>query len=152
MLLLLGIIFNLQKSRDEQTDQNNIKTFYGNKPIEIFTYDLNLSPEKALQEFYTENKKNGDSQLCVVLPLAENNIPVPSGRHRYTIGLSEIELNKWAEKFGTDIPNPPCGNYGYDFDNGGNYFEFQDQTPGVFMYVDVGQDTPLFRPDSIMLQ
>ncbi|WP_266160886.1 hypothetical protein, partial [Dyella silvatica] len=87
---------------------------------------------------------------CVVKPYRDSSAPV--GVMRFTI-VPNAAYQKTidARPPSTDVPEPPCGDWGEGPD-GVAYFEAQpSRNPHKLLYVNVGQDEPLFDDNSLRL-
>ena len=116
--------------------------------IEVFDLGAGESPEAGIRRIFRERTKDEELARHCVLHLERGR--TPRGVRRYTFVADAALAKKLdAKAVPGDIPDPPCGDWGYAPD-GIQYFESQDGARKV-MFVRVGQDEPLFDEATLRL-
>lgn len=119
--------------------------------IEVFDLLANETPEAGIKRIFAEHTK--DNMLvaqCLLKPYKDE--PAPAGVKRFTF-LPNPALQKKLDATAEpgDVPEPPCGDWGYAPD-GIQYFEAQPTTGARrIMFVRAGQDEPLFDQKTLRL-
>ena len=119
--------------------------------IEVFDLKDGETPEAGVKRIFAEHTPDKDLVARCLLK-AYSDEPVPAGRKRYTFkptAALQKELDKKTDP--GDIPEPPCGDWGYAPD-GIQYFETQPAGGARrIMFVRAGQDEPLFDENTLRL-
>ena len=122
--------------------------------VESFARQPDEKPEAAVKRVFAEH--TADKSLvarCVLEPWKDEDPhakPPPAGVKRYTFqpnAALKKELD--AKQDPGDIPEPPCGEWGYTPD-GIQYFEVHGDAPRILM-VRPGQDEPLFDENTLQV-
>lgn len=127
-------LFQAMKDTGKKEDVFPVITVYAMKASE--------TPEEAVRRVGFSGLSWYKKRHCVVVPTRVAHL----GRSKsaYTISPDAAYAKKIAKEAGTDIPEPPCGARGEAADSV-SYFEFHPlENPLRFVYVDAGQDAPLF--------
>ncbi len=77
--------------------------------------------------------------------------PAKEGVRRFQLiptGETAREYQDWQKEHPEEVPEPPCGRYGISAE-GSRYFEIQDAHPQTVIFVEIGQEAPLFDESSI---
>jgi hypothetical protein len=115
--------------------------------VETFDLPADEKPESVIKRIFAEH--TSDKSLvarCLLKPYRDEDPhapPPPAGVKRYTFQPNAAlrkELD--AKQDPNDVPDPPCGDWGYAPD-GIQYFETHSGARKV-LFVRVGQDEPLF--------
>lgn len=129
--------------------QRFVQTVDGKDPVPvIYLFDLPL--DIGVDSLLPGLRKAGlikDTDDCVFAPDEENK----KGAERLLYQV--VPKGKLLEAFnklpGDEVPEPPCGELGLLPDAVG-YFMTDAKLPGKILYLMLGQDQPLFEPDSIV--
>ena len=91
-----------------------------------------------------------DDAECVFAPAADE-LGKPSGTQSFfEVNPTGKLLEKLNAEPDDEIPEPPCGDYGWDPD-GIRFFITDTSYPGFVVYVNLGQDGTLFDPATIRI-
>jgi hypothetical protein len=149
---------------DFVVEQNALKLRFveveGNPPSESTTYPVvevidlvgDETPETGLKRIFEARTDRAMAARCVLAPFDEGGTSRRKDVNRYRFVPNpeyEAELKKTQDP--NDVPEPPCGDYGINYD-GIAYFETQPHS-GVrkLLYVNVGQDEPQFDEATLRL-
>ncbi len=127
-------------------DKNNKKDSY--PVVEIFNRNPKETTSETFKKIFISKLDNYSSKHCIVVPslISGNSEEVVRLTIKPDREYSQQLAN--AQKATSDVPNPPCGNYGYLPDSE-SYFEFHRNNPNMFIWVLYGQDQyPLFDEES----
>lgn len=122
--------------------------------IETFDMHADEKPESAIKRIFAEH--TSDKSLvsrCLLKPYKDEDphaAAPPAGVKRYTFQPNAAlrkELD--AKQDPDDVPDPPCGDWGYAPD-GIQYFEAHSDARRV-LFVRVGQDEPLFDEKTLQV-
>lgn len=82
--------------------------------------------------------------------LVERNVLLGKNRYQLVpIGLSKAYFDAQVAR-GNDVPTDPCGSYGYSA-SGERYFEIQAAHPETVLFINGGQEQPLFDEKNIVV-
>ncbi len=119
--------------------------------IKLFNKDKTSLPENILKKNFVDTLQLTGLQKgnqCTIRPLKiDSPYKLSPHKTRYEINISDEDWITYKKKFGTDIPELPCGRYGMDPD-GYRYFEFDDRSPAKYIFVNADPD-PIFDPETI---
>lgn len=117
--------------------------------IEVFDLQPNESLQAGVQRVYLAKTPQNESARCVIAPY-KNGKPAP-GTMRYTFEPNAAYAKELkAKQDPNDVPEPPCGEWGTAPD-GQQFFQvWPTGSVRKFLFVRIGQDTPLF--DEMTLQ
>jgi hypothetical protein len=124
----------------------------GAKPdavIESFELQANESAEAGIRRTMLAHTDKAVAARCVIAPYKLGK--APAGATRFTfVPNAAYEKELKAKQNPNEVPEPPCGDYGTDPD-GQRYFQaWPTGTVRRVLFVNVGQDEPLF--DEMTLQ
>lgn len=128
--------------------QRFVQMVDGKNPMPVITlFDL---PQDVGVDFLLPQLRKGglikDTDECVFAPDEENT---PGAERRlYQVVPKGKLLDAFNKLPGDEVPEPPCGELGLLPDAVG-YFMTDAKLPGRVLYLMLGQDQPLFEPDSI---
>jgi hypothetical protein len=113
------------------------------RTIEVFDIFHGETIEAGLRRIFDERTDPAIAARCVLTP--DTLTTPPAGVLRYTFVLDTANQAEGdADAAPDDVPEPPCGDYGYPPD-AIDYFEVQpDSGANRVLFVTVGQDEPLF--------
>ncbi len=105
--------------------------------------------EQGLRRIYEEHTDAAVAARCVAAPYTLTT--APKGIERFGF-VPDATYQAELDKVITDgIPDPACGEWG-DQPDGIAYFEIQPESKArKILYVQVGQDEPLFDEDTLLL-
>lgn len=110
--------------------------------ITMFEKKADEGPDEAIRRVAFKKLSRYQRKHCLVV--AKHVPHLGLSKSAFTISPDEAYAAKVAEKAGTDVPPPPCGDLGESADSL-TYFEFHAlENPRRFAFVSAGQDTPLF--------
>jgi hypothetical protein len=124
------------------------------KLIEVFDLKNGESPQAAIQRVFAEHTPDQSLVARCQLKPYKDEAPQakrsPKGVARYTF-LPNAALKKEldAKQDPGDIPEPPCGDWGYAPD-GIQYFEAHAGANKI-LFVRVGQDEPMFDEQTLRI-
>jgi ADP-ribose pyrophosphatase YjhB (NUDIX family) len=120
--------------------------------VDVFTLAPGETPESGARRIFRETTDKALAARCVLVPYHDEFTKAPAGVERYTFvpdTAYAAELKAKGEPEG--VPDPPCGDRGESPDGIG-YWEAQPgRNPRKILFVDVGQDTPLFDEQTLRL-
>lgn len=110
--------------------------------ISMFEKKADETPDEAIRRVAFKKLTRYQRRHCSV---TARHVPyLGLSKSAFTITPDEKYAAEVAEKAGTDVPPPPCGDLGESADSL-TYFEFHAmENPRRFAFVSAGQDTPLF--------
>ena len=117
--------------------------------IDVVDLGANELMEAGLQRAFARHTKPAVAKRCVLAPYTIG--PAIAGAKRYGFVPNAAYGKVLAKVKSTDIPEPPCGDWGTAPD-GIQYFQvFADANIRKFLFVRVGQDAPLFDERTLQL-
>ena len=123
------------------------------KIIELSQKERADTPQQALEKAYVKKLSEYESQHCVVRradPKWEMEKPLrDKQKSAWEIAPDETYAAKIKRETPKDeMPEESCGDHGLPVD-GRAYFEFHEKSPGMFAWIMLGQDRPLFDEQSL---
>ncbi|MEP6779917.1 MAG: hypothetical protein ABJC26_08515, partial [Gemmatimonadaceae bacterium] len=117
--------------------------------IDIIDLKANETVEAGMQRAFAAHAKAAIAKRCVLASYKEGK--EISGAKRYEF-VPNAAFAKELKKIDTkgDIPEPPCGDWGTAPD-GIQYFQVFPTNTKRFLFVRVGQDTPMFDERTLQL-
>lgn len=118
--------------------------------IEIFSKNQGESFAQAFERLFITKLDSYKAKHCILAELEKTpDLPLKANIIRLKLAPDKeyTEQLDLLEKGNTDIPPPPCGDYGVLPDNL-SYFEIHRSNPNLFIWVLIGQETPLFDEQS----
>jgi len=117
--------------------------------VTVFTMKAKEGPDEAIRRVAMKSLSRYKRRHCQVV--ARYLPHLGPGRAAFTISPDVEYAQKALEAADGDIPEPPCGEFG-ELADGLTYFEFHPaENPLRFLFVDAGQDTPLFDETALKL-
>jgi ADP-ribose pyrophosphatase YjhB (NUDIX family) len=120
--------------------------------VDVFSLGPGETPEAGARRLFREKTDRALAARCLLVPYRDEFTKAPAGVDRYTFvpdRAYEAELKAKGEPEG--VPDPPCGDWGESPDGIG-YWEAQPaRNPHKILFVQVGQDTPLFDERTLKL-
>ncbi len=120
--------------------------------VDVFPLAAGENSESGAKRLFREKTDQALAARCVLAPYRDEFSKAPAGVERYTFvpdKAYEAELRAKGEPDG--VPDPPCGDWGESPDGVG-YWEAQPgRNPRKILFVQVGQDTPLFDERTLEL-
>ena len=113
--------------------------------IEVFSLKVGQNIESLLPKLTTKQNDFPEGATCDFEKSDTYNIP---GKSRYVLTPTGATKKAYELSSADEVPTPPCGKYGIDAD-AESYFEVQDKHPNVALFVNIGQDTPMFDETQI---
>ncbi|MEO8683354.1 MAG: hypothetical protein ABI414_00780 [Devosia sp.] len=114
----------------------------------IYVFDLKDGEdwERGMDRIFAENTDPAIAGRCV----PEDALVAPAGVYRYHyIPLEDYEAELAKSAIPDEVPEPPCGDFGY-WPDGIQYFEVHNDARKI-LFVVAGQDTPLFDEQTLEL-
>lgn len=110
--------------------------------VTVFEKKADERPDEAIRRVAFKKLDRYQRKHCVVV--AKHVAYLKDGKAAFTIVPDEKYQAEVERAAGADIPPPPCGELG-DYADGRVYWEFHPvENPRRFVFVNIGQDTPLF--------
>ena len=124
-----------------------------NKVIRLFGKLTADSPKAALTRLFIDNLEPYEKDHCIAVQatskqIAGIHLTDPSKTIWVITPDKEYAAKIKGETAEGDMPENSCGYYGLPVDSVA-YFEFHSKNPGMFAWVVIGQDTPLFDEQSL---
>ncbi|MEP6766578.1 MAG: hypothetical protein ABJB66_19845 [Gemmatimonadaceae bacterium] len=117
--------------------------------IDIIDLNANETVEAGMQRAFSAHTKPAIAKKCVLTPYKEGKEILGAKRYEFVPNAALArELKKINIK--GDIPEPPCGDWGTAPD-GIQYFQVFPTNTKRFLFVRVGQDTPMFDERTLQL-
>jgi hypothetical protein len=117
--------------------------------VTVFTMKARETPDAAIKRVALGRLSWYKRKHCLVVPRRLDHLA--PGKAAFTLSPDKKYAAAALEAAGGDIPEPPCGEFG-ELADGLTYFEFHPaENPARFLFVDAGQDTPLFDETSLKL-
>lgn len=117
--------------------------------IDIVDLNANETVEAGMQRAFAAHTKPAIAKRCVRAPYTEGKKIVDAKRDEFVPNAAFSK--ELARVKSTDIPDPPCGDWGSAPD-GIQYFQvFADAHVRKVLFVRVGQDVPLFDERTLKL-
>ncbi|MEO8743278.1 MAG: hypothetical protein ABI365_08820 [Lysobacteraceae bacterium] len=122
--------------------------------VDVLDLKLGETPENGIRRLFNEHTDKQLAAHCVLSPLHETGkSKLPAGLKRYIFMPNSVLAKALKAKANpNDVPDPPCGDWGYAPD-GIQYWEAQPAS-GIakVLFVRVGQETPLFDEATLRLK
>ena len=117
--------------------------------VTVFEKKAEEGPDEAILRVAGKKLSRYKRKHCIVL--AKHVASLGAGKAAFTLSPDAEYLSKVEDEAGGDIPAPPCGDLG-ELADGLTYFEFHPtENPRRFLFVNAGQDTPLFDETALKL-
>jgi hypothetical protein len=115
---------------------------------------LDLQPgetvEAGIARIAKAHAPAAEAARCVVRPYETGKSPAGVARYAF-VPDARYEKELAAKNDPDQVPDPPCGDWG-DAPDGIQYFEAHPKSPvRRVLFVRIGQDEPLFDPDTLEL-
>ena len=117
--------------------------------VDVVELKPNETMEAGMQRAYSAHTTAAIAKKCVLAPYKEGREIADAKRYEFVPNAAFAKQLKKIDTKG-DIPEPPCGDWGTAPD-GIQYFQVFPANTKSFLFVRVGQDTPLFDERTMQL-
>jgi hypothetical protein len=121
--------------------------------VDVYALAPGESPESGAKRIFHEKTEKDLAARCILVPYRDEfSKKPPPGAERFTFVPDKAYAAELAAKGEPEgVPDPPCGDWGESPDGIG-YWEAQPaRNPHRILFVQVGQDTPLFDEQTLKI-